>query len=595
MVFDSRNDMCKNPVGAIPAGQSIHLKIRVPRYLECSCAVLCIRHDTEKNERRFGMFWCGMDGDDNEWWEADYSDTQKGIYWYRFEIVTNQGTLTITKGKKGFGTIGHGGAAWQQTVYEKTLSPSVLQGGIMYQIFPDRFCGSGKPKSGVPDDRIIHESTDEDVEWRFNGNGKITNNDYYGGDLEGIRLKLPYLKQLNVTCIYLNPIFEAHSNHRYNTADYGKIDPLLGTEEDFVRLCADAKKHKIKIILDGVFSHTGDDSLYFNKNRRYETDGAYNSPDSPYYRWYTFENHPWQYSSWWGFETLPEVNELDRGFLDFICSENGIVRKWLRLGADGWRLDVADELPDKFIEGLYAAAKEENPEAVVLGEVWEDATSKESYGQRRSFLLGGQMDSVMNYPFRDAVLLFASEKSEECSEIIESILENYPPHVINSLMNHIGTHDTERILTVISGAAREGRRREWQAGQRLDDGQLSHGIRLLKLCSLLQYTLPGVPCVYYGDEVGAQGYLDPFNRRFYPWGSENKELLEHYKMLGKLRGNPVFSDGHYQTLCAENGLLVFKRYKEKTCVTIYLNSSNETKKYGGKDIPPLESFVNEAK
>ena len=585
-VFNSRDSIYRNPTGAIEAGQNVHFKICLPRDIGCSHALLCIRYDKQVNEDRFGMFWCGMEGSGHEWWECDFCDTDIGLYWYRFEIITNIGTLTITKGESGKGILGHGGASWQLTVYEQNCKKTFLQGGIMYQIFPDRFNKSDKNKIDVPSERVMHQSLNEEVFWDYNSNGKITNSDYFGGDLCGITQKLPYLKALGVTCIYLNPIFEAHSNHRYDTADYHKIDPLLGDEDDFKTLCREAKKLKISVIIDGVFSHTGADSIYFNKYGRYGQNGAYQSQSSPYCHWYTFKNYPNEYTSWWGFENLPEVNEESEAFTDFICSQNGVVRKWIRAGAMGFRLDVADELPDGFLRSLYKAVKSENDSAVVLGEVWEDATNKVSYGKRRGFLLGNQMDSVMNYPFRDAMLLFAKGDAQKAAEIIENILENYPSHIIHSLMNHVGTHDTERILTMLAGEPLEGRPRKWQAFEHLSEDSYKKGVKLLKVISVMQYTLPGVPCIYYGDEIGMQGYRDPFNRRFFEWENKNEELLKHYEFLAGVRKNSVLKDGDFKVLYAKDGLIVYERTKQKKSLTVILNCSEHEEIYNNEVIKP---------
>ena len=194
------------------------------------------------------------------------------------------------------------------------------------------------------------------------------------------------------------------SNHRYNTADYRKIDPLLGTEEDFINLCREAKKRGIRIILDGVFSHTGSDSIYFNKNSRYNSAGAFNTPESPYKNWFQFLKYPDVYKSWWGFTSLPELDKNNPDYINFICGEDGILRHWLRLGASGYRLDVADELPDSFIARVREAVKAEGEENLLIGEVWEDASNKLAYGVRRKYFLGDELDSVMNYPFKEAIL-----------------------------------------------------------------------------------------------------------------------------------------------------------------------------------------------
>ena len=308
--------------------------------------------------------------------------------------------------------------------------------------------------------------------------------------MEGIIQKLDYLQSLGITCIYLNPIFEAHSNHRYDTADYTKVDPLLGSKEDFKRLCKEANKRGIHIMLDGVFNHTGSDSIYFNRKGRYQTLGAYQSQESPYYDWYQFYQWPEQYACWWNFETLPNVNETNETYNAYINGTDGVIQTWLKAGADGWRLDVADELPDLFLDDITKAAKQVKPTSMILGEVWEDASNKMAYGQRRRYLLGKQLDSVMNYPFREAIIGFLTGKNPaEMMELIMTVLEHYPPSAIHLLMNHIGTHDTERILTVLGGEPLNGRDREWQSRTKLSQEQRSRGLSLLKLASLMQYTL----------------------------------------------------------------------------------------------------------
>ncbi|MFR6512398.1 MAG: glycoside hydrolase family 13 protein, partial [Eubacterium sp.] len=335
--------------------------------------------------------------------------------------------------------------------------------GIIYQIFPDRFYSSGTEKHDVRPSRVMRRWGDEPF-WREEQMNGIWNNDYFGGDLKGIEEKLLYLANLGVTCIYLNPIFEANSNHRYDTADYEKIDPLLGTEDDLKSLCKTAREqYGFSIILDGVFSHTGCDSKYFNIYSNYDDVGAYNSKESPYYPWYKFINWPDEYHSWWGIKLLPEVIEETPEYREYICGKNGILRKWLKCGISGWRLDVADELPDVFLDDLRRAVKDENSDAVIIGEVWEDATTKLAYGERRRYLLGEQLDSVMNYPFADAVLNFVKfANADAFIDSVMSIIEKYPPQVTNVLMNHIGTHDTERAITRLAGENCEGYGRHWQ-------------------------------------------------------------------------------------------------------------------------------------
>lgn len=561
-MFNSRSRKYRCPTGAVADGQPVHFRITLPRDLSCSGARL-VMHPEGGEPLLWGMFWCGMNGDNQEWWECEFTPEKPGLYFYHFEIHTNRGILRISRGEAGAGVFG-GTNQWQMTVYDHAFTtPQWLQGGIMYQILPDRFARSGSPKGEMPYGRTFHEDWYGQPDWAPNEQGEVTNTDFFGGDLQGIRERLPYLQDLGVTCIYLNPIFESHSNHRYDTADYSKIDPLLGTEEDFTALCESAKERGIRIIIDGVFSHTGSDSVYFNKSGRYPQPGAYQSQESPYSPWYSFYNWPDGYDSWWGFITLPNVNETESSYNQYINGPEGIVPKWLRAGASGWRLDVADELPDLFLDRLAAAAKGEKGDAIVLGEVWEDASNKSAYGVRRRYLLGGQLDTVMNYPFRDAILGFMlGADPRQFREIVENIVENYPPQCLHLLMNHIGTHDTERILTMLGGPPLEGRGRQWQSAQRLSPQQRETAISRLKLASLIQYLLPGVPCVYYGDEAGLEGYRDPFCRACYPWGREESRLVEWYRALGcvRLAHKDILAQGAYRTVKAEDHLLAFERY-----------------------------------
>ena len=566
----------RSPFGAVPAGTAVHLRVLLPRDYGCSSCTLVIRADDQKQARRYGMFWCGMHGQNSEWWECHFRPETPGLYWYSFECQTHQGTLPISARPDGSGVLG-GQGTWQLTAYDPSFqTPDWIKGGVYYQIFPDRFACSGRPEQDVPAGRTLRQDWGGQPEWRPNAEGKVTNSDFFGGDLLGIEQKLPYLERLGVTCLYLNPIFESHSNHRYDTADYTKIDPLLGCEDDLKHLCAQAAKHGIRIVLDGVFSHTGSDSVYFNREGRYPPNGAYNTQDSPYYSWYKFQKWPELYTSWWGFITLPEVHEEDPSFLEFICGEQGVLRKWLRCGVSGWRLDVADELPDVYLERLRQAVKEQSSDALILGEVWEDASNKESYGARRKFLLGNQLDSVMNYPFRNAILGFLTGgKAEDFLSIVLSVCEHYPAPALHTLMNHIGTHDTERALTILAGEPENGRGRDWQSQQCLSPDQKAHGLQFMRLASAMQYTLPGVPSVYYGDETGMEGYKDPFNRGCYPWGKEDVSLVEWYCNLGRIRkACPALVDGEFIPLFSQGDILAFGRRKGNDTILTVINRSS---------------------
>ena len=360
-----------------------------------------------------------------------------------------------------------------------------MTGGIMYQIFPDRFTIPGRPKANVPQDRKLHEHWGEQPDWKPDERGIITNSDYFGGDLKGIEEKLPYLESLGVTCIYLNPIFEAHSNHRYNTADYSKIDPLLGTEADFQHLCAAAKKRGMHVIVDGVFNHTGSDSIYFNRFGHYPGVGAYQSKESPYYEWFRFTNYPDDYESWWGVSDLPDVEETTPSYMDFIINnKESVLKYWLNQGIRGWRLDVIDELPVPFLRQFYKTLKEENPDAVLIGEVWEDASNKVSYSEQREYLCGYDIDSAMNYAERALMVDFVTgaKEARRMNDELTRLRENYPPENFYAMLNLISSHDIERILTVLQAAG----------GTDVATAEDTAKKRL-KLLTTWQMTMPGAP------------------------------------------------------------------------------------------------------
>lgn len=583
LIFNSRDKSYKSIRSAIATDEQCKFRIIVPRDCRCSCATLAITKDGENEDTAYyGMFWAGMCGDYHEYWELHFSATTPGLYFYHFELDTPWGKSLIMNTGNGIGDFSAQGNEFQQTVYDKNFkTPDFLKGGIIYQIFPDRFYHSGAEKKNMPSTRILRR-WGETPYWKEEQMNGIWNNDYFGGDLKGIEEKLPYIADLGVNCIYINPIFEAHSNHRYDTADYEKIDPLLGTEEDLKSLCKTAKeKYGISIILDGVFSHTGCDSKYFNLYNHYNTLGAYNSTESPYFSWYKFINWPDDYHAWWGIKLLPEVIEEDESYRNYICGKDGILRKWLRCGISGWRLDVADELPDIFLDDLRKAVKEENENAVIIGEVWEDATNKFAYGQRRKYLLGEELDSVMNYPFADAVLNFVRYgHGEYFFDSVMNIVENYPPQVLNVLMNHIGTHDTERAITRLAGPDNEGRGRDWQfANNKLPSYDYLKGISMMKMASLIQFTLPGVPSIYYGDEIGMQGMKDPFNRACMQWDNHNEELLKWYKRLGQIRnGAKALIDGEFVPVFCENSAIAYERVSSDNSVLVAVNNNDEETK-----------------
>ena len=573
--FNSRCAEYKTPFGAVPAGQTVTWRLTVPERLGYVDPHLVLTKDRE-DPVHYRMNFDGQTPGVNHF-VFQLAPTTSGLYFYHFDLYTDFRKIYRTANGEGELTWVNG-LDWQLTVYEPDFkTPDWIKDGTMYQIFPDRFY-EGVPNKPLPfADRIYRpDKTGEPYFWPNEQSDGYLNMDYYGGDFAGIQQKLPYLEELGVTCIYLNPIFEAHANHRYNTANYLKADPLLGTNEDFAALCAEAKKHGIRIILDGVFSHTGSDSLYFNREGRYGPGGAYRDRNSPYRSWYDFDSgYVGGYRSWWGFETLPEVNEETPSFVEFITGEGGVIDTWLRRGAAGFRLDVADELPDAFIEKIRTAVKRVSPEKFLLGEVWEDATTKFGFDHRRTYLLGKGLDSVMNYPFKNSVLDFVKGKpAQQAANEILSICEHYPAPAINTALNFLSTHDTERALTVIADEPANGRGREWQSGRSVTGEAYEEGMLRLRMAYAIIYTLPGVPCLYYGDEIGMQGYRDPFNRAFFCWDSHEERLRPVLAQLAQLRHScEAFRTGELRVLRAEDGILHYQRIGKTETAEIVVNRS----------------------
>ena len=560
--FDAAKTEHLSTLGAIAAGETLRLRVLLPRSFGVTACTLILTKDGEA-PYAVPLDWESTNGYD-EWWHKELR-FDAGLWFYHFTYQTAWGTTVLHKNPQDFSAGVEGAGEWQLTVYPKEAqTPASIRGGVIYQIFPDRFCDSGEKKENVPADRILHTNKTDLPAYLPNAEGKITNNDYFGGDLRGIAEKLPYLTSLGVTMLYLNPICEAHSNHRYNTANYLRVDPLLGTDADFADLCRKAHDLGMKVIVDGVFSHTGDDSVYFNKEGRYPGPGAYQSDASPYRGWYDFGKTRDDYKSWWGIDTLPEVNENDPGFTAFITGEGGVIDHWMDLGADGYRLDVADELPDAFLDRVRAAVKRHGPECYLLGEVWEDASNKYSHGCRRRYFDGRQLDGVMNYPFRDAILDFClTADAQKCMTALENIVLHYPPQNMHVCMNLLGTHDTARILTLLTGVDCDALTREAQAKLDYAPRALERAKILLRMAVAINYLLPGLPAIYYGDEAGMTGGKDPFNRRFFPWGGEDQSLVDYYRYLGRIRRNySVLQSGGFYPLSAALGCIAFLRYQE---------------------------------
>ena len=576
ILYDSKLLAHKDPFGTLNPGETCKLTIKIPVSVQATKVVCLMQRESGEPCGEFPLSLQKQDGP-YEIYSGEFQLEKRGLYFYYFHITHASGSFRLFK--QGDDTNMEAGDLWQVSVIpEDFTTPDWAKGAVIYQIFPDRFHCSGKVDlTGKLEPYTVHRYWNEEVKWEPDRWGKVLNNDFYGGNFNGIREKLDYIASLGTTIIYLNPISKSFSSHRYDTGDYKTPDPMLGTEEDFKALCDAAHEKGMKIILDGVYSHTGSDSLYFNKNRTFPGMGAFHSKTSPYYDWYTFYDYPHSYNCWWNFDTLPTVNKMHPSFLNYIIDdEDSVVAHWLKLGADGFRLDVVDELPDAFVLRLKKRIRELKPDALLIGEVWEDASNKESYGTRRRYFVDGELDSPMNYPFRTAIINFMRkiDDGRGFRDTVMSIVENYPPQVMACTMNLLGTHDTSRILTAMIDDFQGDRYAK--AHRRLTRSQWVTALDRLHAASVLQFTLPGAPSIYYGDEAGMEGYGDPFCRRPFPWGHEERELQSHYRRLGNLRKKyKALRLGDIRFHQAINNQISFTRTYEDQTIRVYVNRGSD--------------------
>ena len=584
---------------AFSKSETMELTLRISRILGVCVAVLSLKNDKTGQVTEMPLELCETEKDTDLYsvslnFAALCGDMPHGLFF--FDILLCRGdeklylnpvnnidfTLSATEPETPFALLVY--ADGYQT-------PAWAKNAVMYHIFVDRFAKSEKHTLPVRADAHINPDWDNGIpEYAPYPGAHIQNNEFFGGSLYGIIEKLDYLVSLGVNVLYLSPIFKAYSNHKYDTGDYAEIDEMFGEKEAFDELLCEAKKRGMHIILDGVFNHTGDDSRYFNRYGHYDTIGAYQSPDSPYHEWYYFRHFPEDYECWWGIKILPKLNNTNPTTRDYFLGENGILRRYVAKGTSGWRLDVADELPDAFLTDLRGAVKKENPDALILGEVWENAAVKIAYGARRSYLLGFQLDSVMNYPFKNAILDYV--RSGDCTSFyntVTEIISLYPPQTVAVLMNLLGTHDTERILTALGADPADfSRSNEQKASFRLSPEKREHAEQLLKFASTLQFTLPGMPSVFYGDEAGMEGFGDPFCRRPYPWGREAVSLRAHYAELARLKRNlAVLHTPHIAFVVHNGAKLGFVRYSDRASDGALLVLCNAAKKETVFD----ESFI----
>ena len=562
LLHDSHKSFYRQPAGPLPAGSEVTIR------LQCDEATSVVLRTWMDEELCYTM----LPTEKNVWELGVLLPNHPGLFWYSF-IVYREDGHTVRYGN-AYDKLGGEGAVYEEgdtesfqiTVYDLNYAtPDYMHGANIYQIFPDRFWRAATQSIDKRTDRHVHERWNEDLLLN-DAPGKSDEYmplDFFGGTLTGIQEKLPYLKSLGVDILYLNPIFQASSNHRYDTGDYKKIDPLLGTEAEFKALCAAAEALGMRVMLDGVFSHTGEDSVYFNRYGHYDSVGAYQSEDSPYYGWYTFRHFPDDYRCWWNFVTLPECRKDNPDYQEFIFQDGeGVVPRWIHAGACGWRLDVADELSMDFLRKLRVAAKKAKPDAVVLGEVWEDASNKVAYGETRCYCAGDTLDSVMNYPLREAILNFITCKSTayDLARLIRHQEEVYPAQFRYSLMNLLGSHDRARVLNVLCGRDGAGLPKAEQKALRLSPEEYELAVERLRKCVDILCALPGCPTIYYGDEAGLTGCADPFCRRPYPWGHEDAQLRSYIAAkLGHRRESDVLKYGHCVVEALDDDTIIITR------------------------------------
>ncbi|WP_195419812.1 4-alpha-glucanotransferase [Collinsella sp. D33t1_170424_A12] len=574
-IHNSRLATCRTPYGAVVAGTTVELAVQA---IDCDASRTSITLRTWIDGE--GETLLPLEHRGGGRYTVSLPCPDPVLVWYRFIIDAPDGTRLYLGAPEsatgGEGTVyGYADApSFQITVYKhRAIRPTWYERGMVYQIFPDRYRRDAAWRErATAEVDVPRKGPGKRIVWDWNtppaydraSDGSIRTWDFYGGSLEGIREDLPRLQEMGITAIYLNPIFKAASNHRYDTGDYLTIDPMLGTKEDFERLAADAREHGISIILDGVFNHTGDDSLYFNRFGNYPTEGAWENEDSPWHDAFHFHEDG-SYDAWWGIGNMPSLNEESPLVQDLILGENGVIRTWLRAGARGWRLDVADELTDDLIRNIKTALLEECPDGLLLGEVWEDASNKISYSKLRAYLQGDELDSAMNYPFRDMVLgfLLGGETAYQAAEHIETLRENYPPEALRCALNLLGSHDKPRIASVLGDGPDESRLPEFERGRfRLDENSIGRAKGRFWLATLLQMTLPGVPSIYYGDEFCLEGLSDPGNRRTLPEDADihDRDMLTMIRNASGLRrALPFLIDGTLQASALNDDVLCIKR------------------------------------
>ena len=568
--FDSRDLGHKAPFGAIVPGTGVDYIVTALPGVQTLTLVVESRR-LEGNQERLDYSEVarvlmtrtpGPDG--REHWTARHRFTATGVHgiWFeaqvggrRFGLQNNRDEVhwTREKGSGGHAVVeGIEGDAravrrFRQTVYAADFTvPDWAADAVYYYVFPERFRNGDKSNDPVPGrDRFLAHGVERhphwlDKPWRpgsGDGSDAHYNNDFFGGDLQGLIDKLDHIATLGANVIYLTPIFRAASNHKYDTADYHQVDPAFGRNEDVERLTRAARQRGIRIVLDASLNHTGSDSIYFDRYARFEGVGAFEGgrirPESAYASWYSFDasqaDPDKQYMGWAGATGLPELDKDSRAWRDFAYgARDSVMKTWLDHGTAGWRMDVVPWVPDDFWREWRTAVKTHRPDAITIAETWFDASK---------YFIGDMFDSTMNYIFRNAVLDYAGGGDAAALVAqLELMREQYPAPAFHALMNLLSSHDKARSLHVLG----------WRDDD--DGGQEALAKARFRLALFFQMTYPGAPAVYYGDEVGLSGGDDPDNRRPFPWadegGAPDEALHAEFRRLIALRhAHPILRRG----------------------------------------------------
>jgi glycosidase len=576
------------PIEDVDDGKIFKISIRIPMEFGWIEHVL---FSVIKGPERSAFQLTHMKNEDGfAYFETTVKLKMRAIYFYYFSFEAN-GVFRFYKrtNETGENSIIFK-ECWKMSVNFNV--PDWAKGKIMYHIFVDRYRRGSKDEMEPMPRRIIHKSWDDKVVLGPDKDGNW-NIDFFGGDLKGIEETLGYLKKLGVSIIYLSPICRSQSNHRYDTGNYEEVDPYVGSNADLKSLCNKAHEKGMQVILDGVFNHTGNDSLYFNQYGTYEIVGAYQSENSKYASFYPkpyWENGQKKYSYWWGIESLPVCNAYSPEWQNYIFGEGGVIDQWFALGIDGLRLDVADNLTDEFIEGIWKAVTRNKSDGFIIGEVWKNPMM-----ENRGYIVSGKgMHTVMNYQLVSSLIrYFKYADANALKNTLSEILTMYPKDTILTLMNFTSTHDISRAIEIFScdefnsnydrwpwdllkDNLENDAKLEWIREHKLSWEKYKQGRQIYQLYVLALTFLPGIVSIFYGDEVGLQGIGNLYNRAPYPWKKRDKKLLKFFRHMGNIRKDNAFMEtADLKVIEVDSRKFVFERYNDTEKIVVAINRTQD--------------------